>query len=289
MDEIFVSKILVASKCLWYNDDMKRKKHGFTLIEVSIFLAVTGALFAAITIGVQNSIYQQRYNDTVQGFVDFLSDLYSEVVNVQSGGDGRSEDAIYGKLVTFGDYTSRDEADTSKQIIRTYDVLAKAVNSCEVGNLTTLDLLRYDDMGTNVVRQNADGIYEPIGIVEDYTPRWAARVEKTDSYQDFVGSLLIVRNAQTGVVQTYYSPVVVPVQKSLDEYSGGVLNVFEYGEDQNYLDLFETQSIDFCINPNGNEPTNTRMNVRIIKGAHDVSGIETISFDNSDYACEVTE
>ena len=140
-----------------------------------------------------------------------------------------------------------------------------------------------------MVRANSDGVYELVGMMEDYTPRWAAKIEKTDEYEDFVGSLLIVRNAQTGVVQTYYSPVVVPVQNALSGYTDGVLNVFEYGEDQNYLDTFSARTVDFCVNPNGNEPTNTRMDVRIVKGAHDVSGIETISFDNEGYACGITE
>ncbi len=267
---------------------MKRSITGFTLIEVAIFLAVTGALFAAVTIGVQNSIYQQRYNDVVQGFVDFLSNMYSEVVSVQSNGNGRSDEAIYGKLITFGDYKTED-ADTSKQIIHTYDVLAKAVNSWEVGNLSTLELLKADSMGTNVVRVNDEGLYELADISEDYTPRWAAKIEKTDKFEDFVGSLLIVRNAQNGVVQTYYSPIAIPVQDSLDKYTSGVLNVFAYGDGQNYLNTFSAKTVDFCVNPNGNEPTNTRMDVRITKGAHDVSGIEVISFDNESYACRATE
>ena len=81
---------------------MSRIRKGFTLIEISIFLAVTGLLFAMVTIGVQNSIYQQRYNDTVQSFADFLRNIYSGVENVQSLGDGRHDVAIYGKMVSFG-------------------------------------------------------------------------------------------------------------------------------------------------------------------------------------------
>ena len=40
---------------------MLGKKRGFTMIEVALFLAITGALFAGVTVGVQNSIFQQRY------------------------------------------------------------------------------------------------------------------------------------------------------------------------------------------------------------------------------------
>ena len=56
---------------------MKNSRRGFTLIEVALFLVVTGALFAAVTIGVQNSIYQQRQNDAVQNFAEFIRSAYA--------------------------------------------------------------------------------------------------------------------------------------------------------------------------------------------------------------------
>ena len=52
------------------------KKKGFTLIEVALFLAITGMLFIGIAAGVQNSIYQQKINDSVQGFAEFLRSVY---------------------------------------------------------------------------------------------------------------------------------------------------------------------------------------------------------------------
>lgn len=298
MDEVFVSEILVFKKCLWYNDGMKKNKHGFTLIEVAIFLAVTGALFAAITIGVQNSIYQQRYNDVVDNFVDFLGNLYSEVVNVQNDGTGRTDQAIYGKLVTFGE--DDDGAETGKQTIRVYNVIAKAVNSWDVGNQNTLELLRRDDMGTNVIHKitqvNEEGDepelidqYEPVGMVEEYTPRWASKIENPDNFEDFEGSLLIVRNAQTGMVRTFFSKNVIQVNKTITEGLGDNRNPFEYGDGLNYLDEFDMVNVDFCVNPNGNEATNTRMDVRVIRGAQDASGVEKIPFDNEHYECRVTE
>ena len=86
---------------LWYNGGMKRVRRGFTLVEVALFLAITAAIFVSIAVGTQNSIFQQRYNDAVQNFAEFLRSMYSQVTNVQSEGYGRSEYAIYGKLVNF--------------------------------------------------------------------------------------------------------------------------------------------------------------------------------------------
>ena len=282
---------------------MRKIRYGFTLIEVAIFLAVTGALFAAVTIGVQNSIYQQRYNDTVQSFVDFLGNLYSEVVSVQSAGTGRSGEAIYGKLVTFGENNNEDNA-AGKQVIHTYDVVAKAVNSWDNGvkNMSTIDLLQINTdnlkMDANVVRKNeSTNAYEPIGVVSDYTPKWGARIEQVGSYADYKGALLIVRNVLTGTVQTYvYNKTngqdTIEVKQALENLVDEELNVFKYADGDgwgNYLRGFREQTVDFCLNPNPSEQSNTRMDVRIIKGAHDASGVETISFDNEGYECRVTE
>lgn len=75
---------------------MKHKRNGFTLVEIVLFLAITSLLFVGIIAGTNNSIFQQRYNDSVQNFAEFLRRIYSEVANPQSVGDGRSDSAIYG-------------------------------------------------------------------------------------------------------------------------------------------------------------------------------------------------
>jgi len=260
---------------------MENNKRGFTLIEVAIFLAVTGALFAAITIGVQNSIYQQRYNDVVDNFVDFLGDLYSEVVNVESEGNGRSEKAIYGKLVTFGEDNNED----GKQIIYAYNVIAKAVNSWDpdYNSATTIGLIK--ELDANVVRKNDEETgYVPIGIVKEYTPRWAARIQ-SKAFEDYKGSLLILRSAQTGTVRTYASPEVIQVNGVLGKTDDG-LNVFKKGEDSYLNDQdFTMQQVDFCVNPNGSGESSSRVDVRIVKGAHDASGVEKVPSDGGDNEC----
>ncbi len=260
---------------------MKRKRFGFTLIEVSIFLAVTGALFVAITVGVQNSIYQQRYNDTVQSFADFLGNLYSEVANVQSDSNGRHDEAIYGKMVTFGEEQG-NEAE-NKQVMHVYTVIAKAVNSWDVVDSNTLGLLK--TLQANVVRKNSDGKYEAVGIIEDYTPKWSARVQKTDSFEDYTGTILIIRNAKSGTIQTFALNNVIDVKDRIVGDLSGDPKIFEYGEDKNYLDDFRPMSVDFCINPNGSEESNNRADVRLVKGAHDASGVEIIPFDSDNNKC----
>lgn len=59
-----------------------RKENGFTIIEVMLFLAVSGALAAMILVGAGISINQQRYRDSVSSLKSYIQQQYSEVINV---------------------------------------------------------------------------------------------------------------------------------------------------------------------------------------------------------------
>ena len=96
MDDVSISQQLN----LCYNQSMKRRKIGFTLIEVAFFIAITGLLFVGIIAGTQSSIWQQKYNDSVQSYADFLRSVYAEVSSIQGISDGRSDKAIYGKMIS---------------------------------------------------------------------------------------------------------------------------------------------------------------------------------------------
>ena len=93
---------------------------GFTLIEVMLFLAVTGMILIGVLGGTYANIATQRYNDSVRSFAEFLRQVYSEVISPESIGSsdpdsqdvGSSNDqAIYGKLIVFG---LEDEAATDR-------------------------------------------------------------------------------------------------------------------------------------------------------------------------------
>lgn len=275
---------------------MRRIKGGFTLIEVALFLAITGLLFLGITLGVQNSIFQQRYNDSIQNFAEFLRGVYGEVMNVQNvpkticledgeecetyvpsnclrdGEDskdvsiGASQCAILGKLVNFGE----DDSDT----IYVYDVVGSANNDISAGN-TVQSLM---DVGADVV----DVSGRLYSVVDNYRPKWSAEIQNScngdncdESYTRFRGALLIVRHPKSGTVQTlvkFGAPVNVSEEKN---------NVLVKALDENE---FSTQQVDFCINPNGDEVNNLRADVRIPAGARNSSGIEII-MDSSNNAC----
>lgn len=100
-----------------------RSAAGFTIIETMLFLAISGALAAAILAGSSMSIAQQRYRDAGSSLQSFFQRQYADVSNVindrdnnwtcdtangtvspKTGGDiaGASDCVIMGKLLTIG-------------------------------------------------------------------------------------------------------------------------------------------------------------------------------------------
>src|SRR4029450_12347478 len=59
-----------------------KTQSGFTLIEVMLFLAVTGLLAMGILAGSGAAINQQRYRDSVNSLKSDIQQQYSEVTSV---------------------------------------------------------------------------------------------------------------------------------------------------------------------------------------------------------------
>ena len=264
---------------------MKKVRRGFTLIEVSLFLAITGVVFVGIAVGTQNSIFQQRYNDSVQNFAEFLRTVYSQVKNVQnSESKGNTKKAIYGKLVTFGESydLNGDKIDDNEQEIFTYNVIGNIGD--ESGNI--IDQLI--DLEANVVYTLDDGAghvtgYEFAGFAESYTPRWGSRIQSTAgwsgaSYQNFNGTLLVIRHPSSGVIYTKVLDETIQVNEILKGGStDSIKNILT-----SKLGDFETEQVDFCVNPNGIERSTLRRDVRLAKGLRNASGIQIVA-DEEDW------
>ena len=294
---------------------MKKGRRGFTLIEVAIFLAITGALFVSVTVGVQNSIYQQRVNDSVQNFAEFLRGVYAEVTNVQNPGmqnveagegnnNGRSNQAIYGKLITFGE--SRNLAgeeinggNPSNEAF-VYSVVGKVLEESDSTSGGILQILQRLGASVAILKTDDRGDKEVslAGLAESYTPRWAAEIEPACGNGDcswtydqpLQGTVLIVRHPSSGVVYTYYMDKTIQVNEKMQwlERDENVEQVNltlaemckEYPSDTGCFSDFTQQDIDFCINPDPGVVT-LRRDVRIDKGARNASGVVIVSDDES--------
>lgn len=252
---------------------MRFVRRGFTLVEVSLFLALTGVLFVMIAVGVSNSVYQQRFNDSVQDFAEFFRRVYSGVENVQNNiGGGRSEKALYGKLVVFGAENDLAGNNNDKNAVFIYDVIGnikKPGNSGLIESLKEVEVSVFEDI------EAEEGIgLNFAGRAESYSLRWGAKVEKTGSDDGIVGAMLIVRHPRSGTINTLV-------------YEGNGFNkindLMEYHREEilkNMLDKFEVKEANFCINLD-ETTSNMRRDVQIIRNASNASGINIIASEGN--------
>ena len=115
-------------------------KHGFTIIEVVLFLAISGGLAVMLLAGTSAAIQRQQYRDSVESFANFLSTQYSRVISVENDREdttcpllptettkrGQSSCVIVGRYIVTTD-------DSSGNAGRTYEVYpVYALNSTDV-------------------------------------------------------------------------------------------------------------------------------------------------------------
>ncbi len=149
---------------LMYNKSMgiilKEEQSGFTIIEVMLFLALTGFLLAGILVGAGSSIANQRYKDAIQDSVDAIRKAYSFVADTQielrdgsdactslvgnaaasmfsgEAGRGRTSCAVYGAVITI----KKDTIQTTTLVGKDYyDVMMHADNVTECAEDSNID------------------------------------------------------------------------------------------------------------------------------------------------------
>lgn len=290
---------------------MRRSRFGFTLIEVTLFLAITGLLFIGVAAGVQNSIFQQRYNDSVQNFAEFLRSIYSQVSNVESDkivGGGRSDQAIYGKLVTFGESKNLTGGNNTDNAIFVYTVVGDIEDKFGSTGDTLTDLKALNIDVVDYKKRTKKYDVSLVGIAESYVPRWGVKIEcvgnanlpslnffcGTDN--SFKGSLLIVRHPRSGTIYTYTYDFTIEVNNSMDgikstgtgvgknEFKIGTVNRNKKSEKLLREMKFDYGQVDFCVDPNGGGG-DVRRDVRIADGARNASGVEVMPADSEENKC----
>lgn len=257
---------------------MSKNRHGFTIIEVVIFLAITSIIFMAIILGTRNVMSRQRYNESTQNFAEFLRGVYSKLTSIENHGDGRSDRVIYGKLVTFGEKINFSGENNDGQEIFVYDIIGDVDGSIN-GEEVLQSLVRLNSDVIKVVNEDVDYA----GIRESYSPRWMAKIEKTNSHDYFKGAVIVVRSAASGAVYTYtMSGETLEVNQAV--HSDAPKKLFTSSN----LSGFSNSAIDFCIgSDDGNIYNGLRRNVRIVANARNSSGVEVMPLDDpSQNACQ---
>lgn len=233
-------------------------KKGFTLIEVVLFLALSGALVASLIAGTSRSISQKRYNDTVDNFVDYLQGLYSDVNYVQGVGTtgGHSNKAIYGKAIISNDGKTFEE----------YTVLGSAI-----GNSSKLDAL------------DALNEYSPELATDDvlkstYHLSWGGTAAEANGKKI---AILIITHPKTGMKSTYLHVADTNLTKDNILISSSGTTKFNSN--------FTSNDIKFCLSSEDESAAGyvggKHKLIKIHKGANNASGVEIISDQNKGTAC----
>ncbi len=247
----------------------KEQPQGFTLIEVTLFLALTGLVLAGI-ISTFSSISRQRYNDAVQNFAEYLRGIYSRVENVQNNGFncgctgakntccGQGKVAFYGRLATF-------TTENNKQVIKSYDVIGNAHLNSDLTD--TKQALSGEVEVDGRIRDGVSIRFINGDQGELYNTIWQTVIQKPNK-SNFTGSILVVRSPSSGIIHTYYSNTPI-------DSSGNLVN---------WLKNANEEDINFCVysddyTENFIRLGGKRRNIRIIPDAHNASGVELISND----------
>jgi len=150
-------------------------KKGFTIIEVMLFLAITGLMMIGIFAASKNSINNQRYSTAVTSFQSYFQDQYSAVQNVRNDrpaditctsgavsiggaatGVGTGQCSIIGRMIVAN--SAKELA--SYPIYATRDV-SKLSDSCENGTTNILSSgCANAVVNTNSSESDADSMYQ---------------------------------------------------------------------------------------------------------------------------------
>lgn len=180
-----------------------KNNSGFTIIEVMLFLAVTGALAIGILVGSGVTIGQQRYRDSVNSLRSFIQTQYSEVTNVIND---RDQDWTCTSTGAVTEVTNNGQP--------------RGTSDCVVlGRLITIDA-----SGTNVTASNVVGYRTPSAptaasdvaeISDNYklstSPinqattevSWGAKVVAANTTNPQPVSILVIRSPLSGALLTF--------------------------------------------------------------------------------------
>lgn len=285
-------------------------KSGFTIVEIALFLALSGFLMVGLIMGANVSISRQRYNDSVNSVAEFVRGTYADALNVSNDNDpsdpsadaGRSTTAIYGKLISIGE----DDGD----IIYVYDLVGKAVSSSSVKASRIIDMMHDSTIDANIFKPN-DCSINPVGCVNSYYRMtsyeipWSGTLSRgndagSDNGARFHGAILIIRSPITGNIRTYnfnYDKTVIKnkiSEKSIRTNFHAQASDYQARNNfKTYLTELSQTSLDnggenemiFCVDSDDNTGGNRR-GVKIAARATNSSGVMLTEMDQQNADCE---
>lgn len=184
-----------------------KQTSGFTIIEVMLFLSISGLLFVGLMVGVNTNINQQRYRDSVASFSGLLQQQYSEVANTRNDRDDgwRCSGSIVEQDPENGQARGTTDCVFLGRYIRSLDNGTKIEVGNVIGNEPAASALINSD-------NEALAAYAPRQSVYDqtvYDPEWGALLRDTEDHPANF-TVLILRSPLSGLVRTFATPGPMP-------------------------------------------------------------------------------
>ncbi|HRJ06664.1 MAG TPA: type II secretion system protein [Candidatus Saccharibacteria bacterium] len=186
-----------------------RNQHGFTIIEVMLFIAVSGILAVALLTGWTTMLNTQRYNDSVKTLQSFLQQQYNLVYNVENG---RSKDFVCSdsSVVTPDASSGVDRGQTDCVMMGRYIHIDRGLN-VRVYAIVGSEPATSDDDDPAISDIDSIVSYQPkrtseaLGLTEtELKIPWEAIITDSDdgaTPQSVV--IVVIRSPSTGTVHTY--------------------------------------------------------------------------------------
>ena len=298
---------------------MTTAKKGFTIIEVVLFLGITGLMFLGLVISTRHNITGQRFSASVNDFDSFLRQVYNQVENVQIANrdnvltftsdnycviDGAVSVTVgpTGHTVTkTGSRITKLDKDGGRSGCSVYGKLVTFGEGLPSSNKNSKNIYVYDVIGdvvdarnTIVATNEKDSMREVhLGIVANrngsrvvssysYTLDWGAWVETTTGSR-MSGALLIVRSPFSGVIHTYYHAFTESqIDITGSNYTSTASSVTSnITNNDNISSDYVLTELDFCINSEDRGNSSKRRNIRLSRDARNASDIILIEQDKT--------
>lgn len=241
-----------------------RSTNGFTVIEVMLFLGVTGILAVGILVGSGVAIGQQRYRDSVNSLKSLIQEQYHQATNVTNGRNGEwSCDSF--TTVAEGPIGGGEARGTSECVL-----LGRLVRIDAAGTgVTASSVVGYRTPGAPVASSDILELQTNyrIGISpidqEETAMSWGAQVVQPGGVTPAPLSVLIIRSPLSGSVMTFTATGAAPN-----------LNTLVMADNL-------AQTRDLCVNADAGSFVGKRMEVRISSYASNQGAVQIPSESES--------
>lgn len=237
---------------------MTRHSKGFTIIETSLVLGISGLLVVMVLWGIGTSLKRQRYTDSVNQVTDFFKGQYEALSSIRNDRPQNFSCSTGGITdVGAGETVGASACSIVGHILRSsdgknidiYQAIAQAdlSGSSSLSNDPAIDILRQSD-----IVQSKDKI-------GTYNVEWASELLDPATSKSAQFSMLIARVPILGTVGMYYR-------------DGSDSTVAQLLADPN-----NNHDVKFCVDIGGFYQTGTQpMGLRIAADAINSTGVEPL-------------